>query len=81
MNNIQTEVLALDAEGDVVWNRDFDSKKEAKVFIKEYALSRDFWDRLAENDTFAENIETIQLVTLRKGKWEIDEERFPDFKG
>ena len=56
------EVVVLDKEGFETDRRDFCTVKEAKAWVKDCAMSRDFWTRRAESGTFAaQNVDTIQL--------------------
>jgi hypothetical protein len=50
--------------------------KEAKVWIKECAMSKDYWTRRAESESFAaQSVDTIQLHC----DGEIIEDWFPEF--
>jgi len=70
-------VQALDHEGYNVHTHDgFETIKEAKAWVKETLLDRGYWDRLAENCSFAEEIDTIQLLV----DGEIHSDWFPEFK-
>ena len=70
-------VQTLDHEGCNVYTHDgFETTKEAKAWVKETLLDRRYWDRLAENHSFAEEINTIQLMV----DGEIHSDWFPEFK-
>jgi hypothetical protein len=60
--NAQIEIAAKDNEGFELWNRDFDTIKEAKEFMKTSARDRSFWVRRAESEQFPNDIDTIQLI-------------------
>lgn len=75
--NKEITVQALDTEGYNVHTHDgFETIKEAKAWVKETLLDRGYWDRLAENSTFATEIDTIQLLV----NGEIHTDWFPEFK-
>jgi hypothetical protein len=79
MNTI--EVIAQDSEGNEEFRRDFDSLKEARAWVKECGLNRDFWNRSYERDenydtAARDNIHTLQL--LKNG--ECVQDWFPNFK-
>jgi hypothetical protein len=69
-------VQAIDLEGYNVHSHDgFETIKEAKAWVKEVLLNRGYWNRLAENETFADEIATIQLTV----NGEIHSDWFPEF--
>lgn len=75
--NKEIKVTALDHEGYTLHEHDgFETIKEAKAWVKDTLLDRGYWDRLAENKTFAEEVETIQLIV----DGEIHSDWFPEFK-
>lgn len=74
-NNI--ELIALDKEGYELYRNDsIDTIKEAKAWAKNTLLDRGYWDRSAENTTYATEIDTIQL----KVNGEVHTDWFPEFK-
>lgn len=76
-NNIQCEIQVLDHEEDVIWGRDFDSKKAAKEWMKEFGFDRQTWVQRAESETWPDQIMRIQLVSVSDGEETIHEEWFP----
>jgi len=73
----EIKVTAIDREGYTLYdNDDFQTIKEAKAWVKDVLLDRGYWDRLAENNTFAEEIETIQILVDEK----IHSDWFPEYK-
>ena len=76
MNKI--EVITKDAEGYTnPGERDFDTMKEARAFVKECALDASYHDRCAESEGWAKRIvHTVQL--LKNG--ECVQDWFPEFK-
>lgn len=68
---------ALDKEGfEIYWNNGFETVKEARQWVKEVMLDRAWWDRLAENKTFALTVDVIELHVngVCRADW------FPQFK-
>ena len=61
---MKIEVITLDADGMInPGERDFDTIKEARQFIKECALDARYHDRSAEVDGWAKrNVHTVQLL-------------------
>lgn len=80
MNSKVTFIRAIDNEGDCLWDREFDSKKEAKAWVKDCGLDQSYWNQSAENETFALSIEKIELLQKEKGRWVCVEDWFPEFK-
>ena len=75
MNTIET--LVLDSEGFELYSNDMhETVKQAKTWVKDCLLEQSWWDRLAENKTFALDVYTIQL----KVNGEIRDDWFPEFK-
>lgn len=73
----EIKVTALDHEGYTLHDHDgFETIKEAKAWVKGTLLDRGYWDRLAENNTFAEEIDTIQILV----DGEVHSDWFPEFK-
>lgn len=57
------ETIALDKDGFELYRNDsFETIKEAKQWIKETLMEQSYWNRLAENETFALEVYTIQLT-------------------
>jgi hypothetical protein len=73
----EIDIVVVDSEGYIVYHRDsFDTIKEAKLWVKECLLERSFWDRLSENEQFAEQIDTIEI----RVDGEVHSDWFPNFK-
>lgn len=71
------ETIALDKDDYVLYENDsFDTIKEAKAWVKDALLDQSWWDRLAENNTYALEVVTIQL----RVNGEIHSDWFPEFK-
>jgi len=63
MSNHKIEVVTLNKDQEITWDRDFDTIKEAKAWVKECGLSISYWDRSSESPGWAaRNIDTIQLL-------------------
>lgn len=55
-------VITLDKDGFETDNRDFETVKQARQWVKECGLDSGFWERRAESAGFGErNVDTIQL--------------------
>lgn len=77
MKNKEITVRAADCDGDTIYERDgFETIKEARAWVKDAFLHRSYWSKLAENDAFADDIDTIQLLV----NGEIHSDWFPEFK-
>lgn len=74
---MKIEVITLDSEGRInPGEREFDTIKEAKAFVKECALDSHYHDRLSELEGWAKrNVHSVQL--LKNG--ECEREWFPEF--
>ena len=59
---MKIELLAIDSQGDITWDREFDTLKEARAWVKNWGLSKEYWERSSESEGWAErNITTLQL--------------------
>lgn len=57
------EILTIDNKGFETDRRDFDTMKEARAFVKEYAMRSDYWEQRAESKGWhIGNVDTIQLL-------------------
>lgn len=71
------EIVALDKDEYTLHVFDgYITIKEAKAWVKEVLLDVGYWNRLAENKTFALEIDTIQLLV----NGVIHSDWFPEFK-
>lgn len=71
---MKIEILVLDKNEYETDRREFDSVKEAVLWVKQCGLNADYWDRRAEvKDWHIGNVATIQL--LRDG--EVERDWFP----
>jgi hypothetical protein len=79
MNTI--EVIILDKEENQSDSRSFESLKEAKQWVKECGMNRDYWNRSYERDTDYEGAARDNVHTLQLHKnGECIQDWFPDFK-
>lgn len=62
MNTKECSIDLIDIEGDVCYSRNFDSMKEAKAFVKECGLSRDYWLQFSESVSFVSCIDYLRLM-------------------
>lgn len=71
------ELIALDAELFELYQNDgFETVKEARQWVKDVLLNKAWWNRLAENKTFALTVFKIELHVdgVIRSDW------FPEFK-
>jgi hypothetical protein len=61
--NKSIEAAAFDAQGCEIYRRDFDTVKDARSFIRDAMLSKDFWDRRGEVTGYWKQVDTVQLIT------------------
>jgi hypothetical protein len=62
MNIKECSLDLVDTDGEVCYSRNFDSLKEAKAFIKECGLSKDYWLRFSESEKFVSSIDSLRLM-------------------
>jgi hypothetical protein len=61
--NPTVEIVAFDTKGLQTYNRDFETLKEARQWVKETGLDADFWDRGAEVPGWHFlNVDTLRLL-------------------
>lgn len=70
------EILTLCPEGYETYRCDFDTMKDARLWVKQCGLCPKFWDRRAESDDFHKReVATLQLLV----DGEIRQDWFPDW--
>jgi hypothetical protein len=74
MNNL-IEVVALDENDNEEFRRDFETQREARNWVKENGLRRDYWVDRSESEDYPSTIRTIQLLV----NGEIRDDWFPKF--
>lgn len=62
MNTKECSLELIDKDGDIAYDRNFDSLKEAKAFVKECGLSRDYWLQFSESVAFVSTIDYLRLM-------------------
>ncbi len=62
MNEKKSFIHVIDTEGDICWDREFDTIKEAKEFIKDCGTDPKYWYWLSESMPFVANIDHLELV-------------------
>jgi hypothetical protein len=75
MNSKECVIEIIDEENECLWDRQFDSKKEAKAFVKENLKSRHYLDDRGESPYVADNAKSIRLMI----EDECEEEWFVDY--
>jgi hypothetical protein len=74
MNNL-IEVVALDENDNEEFRRDFETQREARNWVKENGLRRDYWADRSESEDYPSTIRAIQLLV----NGEIRDDWFPKF--
>jgi len=61
MSNQLIEIVVLDKEGNEEFRRDFETKKEARQWVKDAGKDREFWARRSESDHYPATLDKIEL--------------------
>jgi len=64
------EIQVLDKNGNVEYSLDFDTKKEARAWVKQVGKDRGFWVRLSESEYYPTTLDKIELLV--NGECEAD---------